>query len=230
MQMTKAAALAILAFTSSAVAYFPDSGYSSGLYAREAYPEAYPEAEFDFEDIYARDAEPEFDIHPRDAYEAGYEAGLYARALEGQKQQQGGRAGQQHQQGGARGGQQGGQFNLNQFQKDSQEAVKFKQDIGSDQKAFDKERKEMMAAEKKLQGAQRENKQNNQELSQDRKEFGALRNQANENKRPGQHQQNTGRPGAQGGQHQQQQGGRQQQPQRGGLTARDLYDYYGFDY
>ena len=63
MQMTKAAAVAILAYAASVAAYYPSS-YGS-IYAREA--EAYPEAEFDFEDIYTRDVE--LDIHPRDAYQ-----------------------------------------------------------------------------------------------------------------------------------------------------------------
>ena len=83
MQMTKAAAVAILAYAASAAAYYPSS-YGS-IYARDAYPEAYAEAEFDFEDLYARDAEPEFDIHPRDAYMEGYEAGLYAREIAAQQ-------------------------------------------------------------------------------------------------------------------------------------------------
>lgn len=76
MQMTSVAALAILAFISSVAAYYPTEGFAS-LYAREAYAE--PEAELveidDFQ-IYSRDAEPEWDIHPRDAYIEGFELGL----------------------------------------------------------------------------------------------------------------------------------------------------------
>ena len=191
MQMTKAAAVAILAFTSSALAYYPGSGYSTGIYAREAYPEAYPEAEFDFEDIYARDAEPEFDIHPRDAYMEGYEAGLYARAVEAQQKSQGGRQ---------PGGAQSQQFNLNNFQKDSQQEVKYKQDIGADRKSYEKERKEMLAAQKQLNGAENKFKQNEHELAQDRKEFGSLRQKANENTRkPGQQSRpGQSRPGQEG--------------------------------
>ena len=77
MQMTKAAALAILAFTSSAVAQYP-SEYDSALYARDAYAYADP----DEYELYAREAEPEFDIHPRDAYMEGYYDGLYSREAE----------------------------------------------------------------------------------------------------------------------------------------------------
>lgn len=78
MHMTAAAAAAILAFTSSVAAYYPIA-YDSSLYARDAFAEAEPD---DF-GLFARDAEPEpeaeFDIHPRDAYLSGYEAGLEAR-------------------------------------------------------------------------------------------------------------------------------------------------------
>ena len=226
MQMTKAAAVAILAFTSSALAYYPGSGYSDGLYAREAYPEAYPEAEFDFEDIYARDAEPEFDIHPRDAYMEGYQAGLYARAPPAR--------GAQTQ------GQGQGQFSLKNFQTDVQQQGEYKQDVASQQKAFDKERKEMEAAQKKLKGAERQYGQNEKELAQDRKQFGAMRNQANENskKQPGQHSQmpkigifelsslefsraNDCPIGS---------SQRESFAQKGRVNARDLYDYYGYDY
>jgi hypothetical protein len=81
MQMNKAAAIAILAFTTSVVAYYPEAEYGS-IYAREAYPE------YDDFEIYAREAEPEaepeWDIHPRDAYLEGYQAGLYARAVTNQ--------------------------------------------------------------------------------------------------------------------------------------------------
>ena len=77
MQMTKAASIAILAFTSSVLAYYPEAEYGS-LYARDAYADA-EAAEYDDFELYARDAEPEWDIHPRDAYLEGFEAGLYAR-------------------------------------------------------------------------------------------------------------------------------------------------------
>ena len=78
MQMTKTAALAILAFVSTAAAqYYPEAEYGS-VYARDAEPEY-----DDVYDIYARDAEPEaeaeWDLHPRDAYMEGFEAGLFAR-------------------------------------------------------------------------------------------------------------------------------------------------------
>ena len=78
MQMTQAAAVAILAFTSSAVAYYPSEDYYS-LYAREAYAEPEPVEYYDDFQLTARDAELEWDIHPRDAYMEGFEAGLYAR-------------------------------------------------------------------------------------------------------------------------------------------------------
>ena len=85
MQMTQAAAIAILAFTSAAAAqYYPEADYGS-IYARDAEPEY-----DDLYDIYARDAEPEaeadaeaeeeFELSARDAYELGFEEGLYARA------------------------------------------------------------------------------------------------------------------------------------------------------
>ena len=78
--MTETAALAILAYTSSTVAYYNDYDYGS-IYAREAYPMA---AEYDEANFYAREAEPSFDysldgLHPRDAYLVGFEAGIYAR-------------------------------------------------------------------------------------------------------------------------------------------------------
>lgn len=78
--MTKAAALAILAFTSSTMAYYP-SEYDNALYARDAY--AYPDPEE--YDLYSREAEPEFDIHPRDAYMEGYYDGLYSRGVDEQQ-------------------------------------------------------------------------------------------------------------------------------------------------
>ena len=80
MRMTETAALAILAYTSSTVAYYNDYDYGS-IYAREAYPMT---AEYDEANFYAREAEPSFDyaldgLHPRDAYLAGFEAGIYSR-------------------------------------------------------------------------------------------------------------------------------------------------------
>lgn len=77
MQMTKAAAVAILAFTSSAVAYYGsyDDSYGS-VYARDAYADA----DYDDFSLYARDAGFDFeDLHPRDAYLAGFEDGMLRR-------------------------------------------------------------------------------------------------------------------------------------------------------
>lgn len=76
--MTKTAAFAILAFTSTALAqYYPEADYGS-IYARDAEPEY-----DDVFDLYSREAEaePEWELHPRDAYMEGFEAGLYARAV-----------------------------------------------------------------------------------------------------------------------------------------------------
>lgn len=93
MQMTKTAAIAILAFVSSAAAYYP-AGYGYELSARDAYAYAEPE---EFDDIFARDAEADFEyeIMARDAaaeaYEQGFQHGVYARAIQQQQQQQGAR-------------------------------------------------------------------------------------------------------------------------------------------
>ena len=87
MQPTKPLILTLLAVLSAvpALAQYYDSEFDLDIYARDAYPdayaEAYAEAEADADAEADAEAELELldDLHPRDAYVEGFEAGLYAR-------------------------------------------------------------------------------------------------------------------------------------------------------
>ena len=94
MKLTLAAAVAVTAFCSSALAYSGEHG--NALHARDAYDtapdlyarDAWAEPEDDEFELNAREADPDadadadaeadddLDIHPRDAYLAGYQDGL----------------------------------------------------------------------------------------------------------------------------------------------------------